>query len=133
MARFADTFYFVALLEERDQHHRRVREFAADDSDRLITTRWVLAEIANALAGSSIRAAAARFLLEIEDDSTIQIVADSEGIYHRGLALNAARPDKAWSLTDCISFAVMEQAGLREALTGDRHFAQAGFVALFAD
>jgi predicted nucleic acid-binding protein len=43
------------------------------------------------------------------------------------------RADKHWSLTDCISFVVMEQEGLREALTGDRHFAQAGFAAVFAE
>lgn len=46
------------------------------------------------------------------------------------LHLYAARLDKGWSLTDCISFVVMQQHGIREALTGDRHFAQAGFVAL---
>jgi predicted nucleic acid-binding protein len=41
-----------------------------------------------------------------------------------------SRPDKAWSLTDCISFVVMNQHGLTEALTGDHHFEQAGFTAL---
>jgi hypothetical protein len=50
----------------------------------------------------------------------------------RGLALCADRPDKGWSLTDCISFVVMQDASLAEALTGGRHFAQAGFRAIFA-
>jgi hypothetical protein len=48
------------------------------------------------------------------------------------VALYDARPDKDWSLTDCISFVVMGDERLTEALTGDRHFVQAGFVALLA-
>jgi hypothetical protein len=48
----------------------------------------------------------------------------------RGLALYAARPDKEWSLTDCVSFLVMQDHGVTEALTADHHFEQAGFVAL---
>jgi predicted nucleic acid-binding protein len=52
-------------------------------------------------------------------------------VYQAGFGLFAARPDKAWSLTDCISFAVMRERGLSEALTGDHHFEQAGFRALF--
>ncbi len=57
---------------------------------------------------------------------------DSDRLYRRGLDLYAQRADKGWSLTDCISFVVMAEEGLREALTGDRHFAQAGYVPLFA-
>ena len=48
----------------------------------------------------------------------------------RGVALYAERPDKDWSLTDCISFVVMRKMDITEALTGDRHFEQAGFTAL---
>jgi hypothetical protein len=48
----------------------------------------------------------------------------------KGVQLYAQRPDKEWSLTDCISFVVMTQEGIFDALTGDRHFEQAGFVAL---
>jgi hypothetical protein len=50
----------------------------------------------------------------------------------RGLDLFAGRSDKNWSLTDCISFVVMQDEGLTEALTGDSHFEQAGFKALLA-
>jgi hypothetical protein len=51
-------------------------------------------------------------------------------LYEEGIALYRARPDKDWSLTDCISFVVMKARGITEALTGDHHFEQAGFVAL---
>jgi len=51
-------------------------------------------------------------------------------VFHAGLDLYASRPDKEWSLTDCISFAVMQDLGLNDALTGDHHFTQAGFTIL---
>jgi len=51
-------------------------------------------------------------------------------LYQRGINLYAQRPDKEWSLTDCISFVVMSDRGITEALTGDHHFEQAGFRAL---
>ena len=63
----------------------------------------------------------------------MKIVEFSDSLYRRGLTLYDQRPDKAWSLTDCISFVVMEENAIREALTGDRHFSQAGFVAVFAE
>ena len=132
MARFADTFYFVALLHERDQHHHRVRDFAVTDPEHVVTTMWVPAEVANALGALPCRSAAARFLQDLEWDARVHIVPGSEDLFRRGLRLYAARPDKHWSLTDCISFVVMEQEFLQEALTRDHHFAQAGFTAVFA-
>lgn len=51
-------------------------------------------------------------------------------IFERGVELYHSRLDKQWSLTDCISFVVMSEEGIAEALTGDHHFEQAGFVAL---
>jgi predicted nucleic acid-binding protein len=51
-------------------------------------------------------------------------------LFETGVSLYASRTDKEWSLTDCISFTVMSQYGIRDALTGDRHFEQAGFRAL---
>ena len=97
-----------------------------------MTTRAVLLEVANTFAGSPNRALAARFLCDLEEDASADIVAIDDTLYARGLALYRGRPDKEWSLTDCISFVVMEDRGIREALTGDHHFAQAGFVPLLA-
>jgi predicted nucleic acid-binding protein len=133
MSRFADTWFFVGLLAGRDAHHEAVMAHVEGRTECLVTTRWVLAETANALSGSVCRGKVARFLIEAERDPCITIVGASDALYQSGLELYAERADKAWSLTDCISFVVMRQQHLREALTGDRHFAQAGFVPLFAE
>jgi predicted nucleic acid-binding protein len=130
--RFADTYFYLALLDEGDQHHARVSAYAARHAIPIITTRWVLTETANALAGSASRATVAEFLAQLEADPEVQIAGPTDALYQRGLTLYARRADKTWSLTDCISFVVMEDGGVREALTGDRHFAQAGFVPVFA-
>jgi uncharacterized protein len=61
------------------------------------------------------------------------ILADADASLKAGIDLYRARPDKEWSLTDCISFAVMHQYSIREALTADHHFEQAGFVPLLKE
>ena len=66
----------------------------------------------------------------LRNDSLVTIVPADKRLYDSGIALYRDRPDKAWSLTDCISFVVMKERGISEALTGDHHFEQAGFVPL---
>lgn len=129
---FADTFFFLAWWNRRDFAHDRVQEFLSGYSGRLLTTRWVLMEVADGFASSRMRCEVRRLFAEMEGDGQITIVEPLDSLYRRGLALYDARPDKEWSLTDCISFVVMADEGLTEALTGDGHFTQAGFKALLA-
>jgi len=93
---------------------------------RLVTTDWVLVEVADALATPAQRPAFLALWEEIRDQPAIEIVAAQRPLLLRGLDLYAQRPDKAWSLTDCISFVVMTDRGLTEALTGDNHFRRGG-------
>lgn len=127
---FADTFYFIALLNQHDQHHPWAVEAARGLNFRLLTTHWVLAEVADALCSPAVRPRVHRFIEELSSNPAVEVMADPLRGFHAGLSLFGRRSDKAWSLTDCISFAVMESQGIREALTGDRHFQQAGFVTL---
>ena len=129
---FADSVYFLAVLNRRDDHHDRAIEIGSQRDFRAVTTPAVLLEVADALADTQSRGAAADALMRVDARASIEVIPLDEDLFERGLALYSHRPDKAWSLTDCISFVVMEDRGIKEALTADRHFAQAGFVPLLA-
>lgn len=80
--------------------------------------------------GDHIRRLACRFVREILNDGAIEVVAQSHESFLAGLALYERRPDKEYSLVDCISMNVMRQRQIEEILTHDRHFSQEGFVRL---
>jgi uncharacterized protein len=130
---FADSFYYLALLNPRDAAHPRA--IAASDGlcGRLVTSAYVLTEVADALAAPRDRARFLALLQTLETNPDVTIVPGSDDLFHRGVELYRQRPDKDWPLTDCISFVVMGDLGATEALTGDRHFQQAGLVALLAE
>lgn len=96
----------------------------------MVTTEWVLTELADGLASSRQRGMFLRTRQELLDDEDVLVAPLDMKLHEEGINLFASRPDKDWSLTDCISFVVMWREGLREALTGDHHFEQAGFIAL---
>jgi predicted nucleic acid-binding protein len=127
---FGDAHYFLALLNSQDAHHAAAVKFAHDWRGEIVTTRWVLAEVADALCAPPNRSLAVAFIEEVERNSQFRVVEQSDILFGDGFALFRARQDKRWSLTDCISFALMSADGLKDALTGDRHFEQAGFNAL---
>ena len=127
---FADTFYFLALLNLDDGAHARALSHSQTRIDPLLTTAWVLIEVADALAIPGMRESFPRLLAALRADPACTIVPPTETLFDQGVDLYAQRLDKGWSLTDCISFVVMQQHGVTEALTGDHHFEQAGFTAL---
>lgn len=127
---FADAFYFLALLNSRDSSHDAAKRFAETFEGRLVTTEWVLTEVADALAGLRNRERFVQFLDFLRNRSDVEIVRSSADTFDQGLDLYRARPDKEWTLTDCISISIMERHSISEALTGDRHFEQAGFEIL---
>ncbi len=128
---FADAFFYIALLNPADQFHAIAVQAAQGLRQRLVTTTWVLMEVADALSSPAIRLHTFRFLNQIAADPNTAILPADASWYSRGLRLYGSRADKSWSLTDCISFEVMNDRGLTEALTGDHNFEQAGFRALF--
>ena len=129
---FADAFFFFAWWNRRDRAHGRVEAFLREFDGHLLTTRWVLMEVADWLASTPARREVRALFTELESDPMVSIIEPDDSLNRRGLALYDARPDKEWSLTDCVSFVVMADEGMSEALTGDHHFEQAGFVVLLA-
>jgi predicted nucleic acid-binding protein len=131
MTVFADAFALIAWLNPRDTDHALVTAYLDSFTGRLVTTEWVLMEVADALSAPDARSTAVAFLNAVRADPLFDVVGYVPAVYQAGFNLFASRPDKAWSLTDCISFSVMTELGLSEALTADHHFEQAGFRAIF--
>jgi uncharacterized protein len=130
---FLDTAFAIALSSSGDDLHR-VALALADELERsptrIVTTRAVLMEIGNALSKQRYRPAAVELLLSLENDPKVEIVPVSGDLYAQAFKLFSERTDKEWGLVDCVSFVVMRERGITDALTSDDHFRQAGFNAL---
>jgi len=127
---FADSYYFLALLSDEDAGHERAVAASRDLTGAIVTTTWVLTEVADAMADPAHRANFVGYMEALRADPMVDIVPASQELFELGMELYARRRDKDWPLTDCISFVVMKKSGLTEALTADHHFEQAGFRAL---
>lgn len=126
-----DTAYIQAILNRRDEYHDAAinlfRQVAS--AQEVWITEAVLIEAANALSRIN-RQGIADFIRAAYEEPNIRVIPVDSALLRRAAELYEARADKTWSLTDCISFLVMEDAGITEAVTSDHHFEQAGFHAL---
>lgn len=130
---FVDTFYIVALVNERDEYHERANELVAVyDNTPLLVTDAVLLEIGNSLA-RSYKAEAVEIFEEFFASTELQIIRLDEALFDKAYELYKSHVDKTWGLVDCISFVVMREHGISDALTHDKHFIQAGFRALMRE
>lgn len=127
---FADTVYFLALLNPSDQWHPRAKALGLELGDPLLTTEFVLMEVGDALSHPGNREHFARLTKLLYGQADVEIVDATSELFRHGCDLHARRRDKEWSLTDCTSFVVMNQRGIELALTSDHHFEQAGFRVL---
>ena len=128
---FADTFYFLALFNERDAAHKRAVAASRMAGLALVTTEFVLIEVADALSAPAVRAHTVTFINGLRQLAILHIMPASPSLLADGWTLYSQRPDKEWSLTDCTSFVVMTHEHMTRAFTSDHHFEQAGFVKLF--
>ena len=127
---FADTFYWIALLNPYDGFHTAVQNFSIDD--RLVTSLAVQIEVMDAFSGSEyLWKLGGHFWEGCLNDSNINIIPLDTTLLERTMDLYRCRPDKTWSFTDCISFIIMQQRNIGLALTADQHFRQAGFDIAF--
>lgn len=132
---FIDTSGWAYLFINTQPYHTqadRCFRLALQQQQSMITTNYVLAELV-ALLGSPLRIPRYRIfevIDAIKNVSYVQIIHIDEVIDTAAWNLCKSRPDKTWSLVDCSSFVVMQQLELKEALTSDQHFEQAGFIRL---
>jgi predicted nucleic acid-binding protein len=128
---FADTFYWIALTLPGDAAYGRAHQV----TDDIVTTEEVLTEYLTffSAAPEYLRREVVANVEAILSDPGVRVIPQSHESFMVGFELYRARPDKGYSMVDCISMQTMRHQGLTEVLTNDRHFEQEGFRALFRD
>jgi len=127
---FLDTGYLLALFDPADELREQAMAWSLALREPCLLTDYVLWECVNAYSHPSDRSTAHLLVDYLRSEPGYEIIPASPGLFAAGLRLHRERPDKAWSLTDCISFLVMRERGVQRALAYDEHFEQAGFIAL---
>ena len=133
---FIDTNYLTALLYPRDTLHQKANEVSQQlNGYSFVTTELIFAETLNGLAdkGHQIRLAAVSTVMALRNRLDTRVFPQTSELFGRAFDHYRARPDKSWGLVDCASFIIMDEQGITEALTHDRHFQQAGYKALLRD
>ena len=126
----ADTSYYVALFNRRDEFHALASRLSNELTGLVLVSEFVLLELGNALFRPSVRQRFGELIEQMRADPEIIVVPSSDILFEKALTFFETRPDKEWSLIDCSSFTLMHEYGITEALTADHHFEQAGFTIL---
>ena len=132
---FADTGFWIALLNNKDRWHEKAIEINKElqtEKIIIVTSELVLIELLNFFSkfSSNIRQEAGLMVQDIQAHPSITIVSQTSVLFTKALELYLQRRDKEWSLTDCSSFIIMRELQITEALAYDKHFQQAGFMTL---
>jgi predicted nucleic acid-binding protein len=132
---FGDASYWIALCDADDEFHEQATEYSnllKLERAPIVTTQLVLNEMLNPRSGTTRaqRLAAVLMVDEINRNHRISVEPQSSAQFAEAFEWMRHRIDKEWSITDCASFLVMQEHGITEALTSDRHFEQAGYIAL---
>jgi predicted nucleic acid-binding protein len=130
---FIDTAFVFALINQRDDWHDRAVHWSRlleTERSPLLTTDFILMEIGDGLAAVHSRQHAAQVIQTFRTSAFIEIVPASRSLIEDALLMYQTRADKDWGMTDCSSLVVMQERGITDALTVDRHFQQAGFALL---
>ncbi len=112
-----------------DRAHGKAEDYARSYRGTIVTSAWIVTEILDGLSSFAWRRKAVLFVDSLIEDPGVQIVPLDIGLHQEACELYKRRLDKEWSLTDCVSFAIMRRKGIHVALTLDRDFVQAGFTA----
>lgn len=130
---FADSLFWIAIANPLDPWAEAARQAHArlPKDTRLVTTEEVMCEFLTAFCESPhLRGAAVRMLKSVQESRTIELIEQSHASFGSGVDMYHDRPDKHYSLVDCISMHTMRERGIRRVLTNDHHFTQEGFQVL---
>ena len=135
---FADTGFWIALLNKRDRWHQqaiKIYQQLNNQKKKIITSEMVLTEFLNFFSkfAPEIRKEAGLTVKRMQNHPNIIIIVQNNKQFSQALDLYLKRLDKGWSLTDCTSFQIMEDLRLTEALAHDKHFQQAGFIPILKE
>jgi predicted nucleic acid-binding protein len=122
---FVDTFYWLATINPSDADHEWVVQMQRPS--RMVTTWAVQLEVLDALSSPPVRPLAVQFWLLTTNNPSLIVIPLSNDLLTRAVVFFEKHGDKNWSMTDCISFVVMKERGITDALTADHYFKQAGF------
>jgi len=125
-----DTSGFLCLVHRDETQHLKAKQSYERASGGLIHNYFLDEFIALAQARKLRRDIALEFSEAWLNSSKVEVVWIDERVHRSGLKLLRARADKTYSLCDAVSFVLMRERGIREALTTDKHFEQEGFVRL---
>lgn len=130
---FLDTSGWLAILNSAEALHTQANETWRDvvfSDHRIVLTDWIVAEAGNGLARSRTKGRLLESLDRLLRNPRCELVYINDDVLQRSLDFYARHADKSWGLVDCASFVVMQDRGITEAFTSDRHFEQAGFACL---
>ncbi|MBI5676599.1 MAG: PIN domain-containing protein [Nitrospirae bacterium] len=127
---FIDSSYLIALEAADDQNHKKALLHWQElimNLPMIVTTSYILNEVATFFNSRNNHDKAVEIGNNILNSSLVKFIHIDEPLFHDGWLYFRRHKDKSYSLTDCISFIVMNQHGIKTALTFDAHFIQAGF------
>jgi predicted nucleic acid-binding protein len=134
---FADTNFWIAIFDERDSLHDTAGEAitALPRTCRLVTSQIIFSEVFELFAKRSgfIKEQITNFVADIVNDSSVILEPSTPKLFDATVSFYRKHSDKEWGFVDCSSFVIMKRRAIKEALTYDRHFIQAGFKALLRD
>ena len=124
---FVDTSFVVALVNKNDQNHRLALDLSRRFTGHgLVTTDAILLEIGNALS-RNFKRESVEIIEDFLTSDDVQVIHLHPALFRKAFDLYKSRSDKVWGLIDCVSFVVMKEIGITDALSADKHFEQAGF------
>jgi uncharacterized protein len=127
---FIDTSFIIALASRKDSNHKKALElsdFIKEKKIKLMISEFIILEMCNSFAKANLKKNAIEIVDSIYQDPNIEIIKLSDKYFQYGLDLFRKAEDKNWSLIDCISIEIIREKGIKNVLTTDKHFFQAGF------